>query len=80
MSKIMVKKPIVELEGDVQPDAIAQGFGSLGLMPSTLVTPDGLTMESEAAHGTVTRHFRQHPKGVKTSTPPLLLFLLGLEV
>ena len=67
----MVKKPIVELEGDVQPDAIAQGFGSLGLMTSTLITPDGLTMESEAAHGTVTRHFRQHPKGVKTSTTPI---------
>ena len=58
-------------DGDVQSDAIAQGFGSLGLMTSTLVTPDGLTMESEVAHGTVTRYYRQHQKGVKTSTNPI---------
>ena len=55
-------------DGDVQSDIVAQGFGSLGLMTSTLVTPDGQTMESEAAHGTVTRHFRRHEKGEETST------------
>ena len=55
-------------DGDVQSDSVAQGFGSLGLMTSVLVTPDGRTMESEAAHGTVTRHYRQHQKGEPTST------------
>ena len=55
-------------DGDVQSDTVAQGFGSLGLMTSTLVTPDGEIMEAEAAHGTVTRHYRQHQKGMKTST------------
>jgi len=58
-------------DGDVQSDTVAQGFGSLGLMTSTLVTPDGKTMEAEAAHGTVTRHFRQHQQGNKTSTNPI---------
>ncbi len=55
-------------DGDVQSDTVAQGFGSLGLMTSTLVTPDGKTMEAEAAHGTVTRHYREHQKGRPTST------------
>jgi isocitrate dehydrogenase len=55
-------------DGDVQSDTVAQGFGSLGLMTSVLITPDGKTMEAEAAHGTVTRHFRQHQKGEPTST------------
>lgn len=58
-------------DGDVQSDIVAQGFGSLGLMTSVLITPDGKTMESEAAHGTVTRHYRQHQKGQKTSTNPI---------
>ena len=58
-------------DGDVQSDILAQGFGSLGLMTSTLVTPDGKTMEAEAAHGTVTRHFREHQKGNPTSTNPI---------
>ncbi len=58
-------------DGDVQSDIVAQGFGSLGLMTSVLVTPDGKTMEAEAAHGTVTRHFRQHQLGNPTSTNPL---------
>ncbi|WP_010664092.1 isocitrate dehydrogenase (NADP(+)) [Marinilabilia salmonicolor] len=58
-------------DGDVQSDTLAQGFGSLGLMTSTLVTPDGKTMEAEAAHGTVTRHFRQHQAGKPTSTNPI---------
>lgn len=58
-------------DGDVQSDTIAQGFGSLGLMTSTLVTPDGKTMEAEAAHGTVTRHYREHQKGNPTSTNPI---------
>ncbi len=58
-------------DGDVQSDTVAQGFGSLGLMTSTLITPDGKTMEAEAAHGTVTRHYRQHQKGEKTSTNPI---------
>jgi isocitrate dehydrogenase len=58
-------------DGDVQSDTIAQGFGSLGLMTSTLITPDGKIMESEAAHGTVTRHYRMHQKGLPTSTNPL---------
>jgi isocitrate dehydrogenase len=55
-------------DGDVQSDTVAQGFGSLGLMTSVLLTPDGKTMEAEAAHGTVTRHFREHQKGKETST------------
>ncbi len=58
-------------DGDVQSDTVAQGFGSLGLMTSVLITPDGKTMESEAAHGTVTRHFRLHQQGKPTSTNPL---------
>ncbi len=58
-------------DGDVQSDTLAQGFGSLGLMTSTLVTPDGKTMEAEAAHGTVTRHYREHLKGNPTSTNPI---------
>ncbi len=58
-------------DGDVQSDTVAQGFGSLGLMTSVLVTPDGQTMESEAAHGTVTRHFRDHQAGKPTSTNPI---------
>ena len=58
-------------DGDVQSDTVAQGFGSLGLMTSTLVTPDGKTMEAEAAHGTVTRHFRLHQQGKPTSTNPI---------
>ncbi|MCY4298381.1 MAG: NADP-dependent isocitrate dehydrogenase [Flavobacteriaceae bacterium] len=58
-------------DGDVQSDTVAQGFGSLGLMTSTLVTPDGKTMEAEAAHGTVTRHYREHQKGNPTSTNPI---------
>lgn len=58
-------------DGDVQSDTVAQGFGSLGLMSSTLVTPDGKTMEAEAAHGTVTRHYRQHQQGKPTSTNPI---------
>ncbi len=58
-------------DGDVQSDTVAQGFGSLGLMTSTLVTPDGEIMEAEAAHGTVTRHFRQHQLGKATSTNPM---------
>ena len=58
-------------DGDVQSDTVAQGFGSLGLMTSVLVTPDGRTMEAEAAHGTVTRHYRQHQQGKETSTNPI---------
>ncbi len=58
-------------DGDVQSDTIAQGFGSLGLMTSVLVTPDGKTVEAEAAHGTVTRHYRQHQQGKETSTNPI---------
>ena len=58
-------------DGDVQSDTVAQGFGSLGLMTSVLVTPDGKTVEAEAAHGTVTRHYRQHQQGKETSTNPL---------
>jgi isocitrate dehydrogenase len=58
-------------DGDVQSDTVAQGFGSLGLMTSTLITPDGMTMEAEAAHGTVTRHYRQHQQGKPTSTNPI---------
>jgi isocitrate dehydrogenase len=58
-------------DGDVQSDTVAQGFGSLGLMTSVLFTPDGKTCEAEAAHGTVTRHYRQHQRGEKTSTNPI---------
>ena len=58
-------------DGDVQSDTVAQGFGSLGLMTSVLMTPDGKTVEAEAAHGTVTRHFRQHQAGKPTSTNPI---------
>ncbi|SDH85776.1 NADP-dependent isocitrate dehydrogenase [Nonomuraea jiangxiensis] len=58
-------------DGDVQSDTVAQGFGSLGLMTSVLMTPDGQTVEAEAAHGTVTRHYRQHQQGKPTSTNPI---------
>ena len=58
-------------DGDVQSDTVAQGFGSLGLMTSVLLTPDGKTVEAEAAHGTVTRHYREHQKGKQTSTNPI---------
>jgi isocitrate dehydrogenase len=58
-------------DGDVQSDTVAQGYGSLGLMTSVLMTPDGRTVEAEAAHGTVTRHYREHQKGNKTSTNPV---------
>jgi isocitrate dehydrogenase len=58
-------------DGDVQSDTVAQGFGSLGLMTSVLMTPDGRTVEAEAAHGTVTRHYREHQKGNATSTNPI---------
>jgi len=60
-----------DYDGDVQSDIVAQGFGSLGLMTSVLITPDGKTFEAEAAHGTVTRHFREHQKGNETSTNPI---------
>ena len=58
-------------DGDVQSDIVAQGFGSLGLMTSVLLTEDGKTVETEAAHGTVTRHYRRHQKGEETSTNPI---------
>ena len=58
-------------DGDVQSDTVAQGFGSLGLMTSVLMTPDGNTIEAEAAHGTVTRHYRLHQQGKETSTNPI---------
>ena len=58
-------------DGDVQSDTMAQGYGSLGLMTSVLLTPDGKTMEAEAAHGTVTRHYRMHQEGKETSTNPI---------
>ena len=58
-------------DGDVQSDQVAQGFGSLGLMTSVLMTPDGKTVEAEAAHGTVTRHYRMHQQGKATSTNPI---------
>src|SRR5260370_7651745 len=58
-------------DGDVESDIVAQGFGSLGLMTSVLMTPDGSCIEAEAAHGTVTRHYRQHQSGKPTSTNPL---------
>jgi isocitrate dehydrogenase len=63
--------PLPDYDGDVQSDIVAQGFGSLGLMTSVLITPDGKTFESEAAHGTVTRHYREHQKGHETSTNPI---------
>ena len=69
-------------DGDVQSDTVAQGFGSLGLMTSTLITPDGKVMEAEAAHGTAPRHFREHQKGNRTSTNPIasiLAWTRGLE-
>ena len=58
-------------DGDVQSDVVAQGFGSLGMMTSQLMTPDGQIVEAEAAHGTVTRHYRQHQQGKATSTNPI---------
>jgi isocitrate dehydrogenase len=58
-------------DGDVQSDIVAQGYGSLGLMTSVLICPDGKTVEAEAAHGTVTRHYRMHQKGQETSTNPI---------
>ena len=58
-------------DGDVQSDTMAQGYGSLGLMTSVLLTPDGKVMEAEAAHGTVTRHYRMHQQGKETSTNPI---------
>jgi isocitrate dehydrogenase len=58
-------------DGDVQSDTVAQGYGSLGLMSSVLLAPDGKTMEAEAAHGTVTRHYRMHQQGKETSTNPI---------
>ena len=58
-------------DGDVQSDSIAQGYGSLGMMTSVLICPDGRTVESEAAHGTVTRHYRMHQQGKETSTNPI---------
>ena len=65
-------------DGDVQSDIVAQGFGSLGLMTSVLMTPDGKTVEAEAAHGTVTRHYRQHQKGEETSTNSIFAWTRGL--
>merc|ERR1712135_165425 len=58
-------------DGDVQSDSVAQGYGSLGMMTSVLICPDGKTVESEAAHGTVTRHFRMHQQKKETSTNPI---------
>src|SRR3712207_8100342 len=63
--------PYTTLFRSVQSDTVAQGFGSLGLMTSVLATPDGRTVEAEAAHGTVTRHYRQHQQGKETSTNPI---------
>jgi isocitrate dehydrogenase len=62
-------------DGDVQSDIVAQGYGSLGLMTSVLVAPDGKTIEAEAAHGTVTRHYREHQKGKETSTNPIASYI-----
>ena len=64
-------------DGDVQSDTVAQGFGSLGLMTSVLMTPDGRTVEAEAAHGTVTRHYRQYQQATQPPTNRSLLFTLG---
>lgn len=61
----------VDYDGDVQSDIVAQGFGSLGLMTSFLITPDGRTLLTEAAHGSVTKHFRKHQQGLETSTNPI---------
>jgi isocitrate dehydrogenase len=58
-------------DGDVQSDSVAQGYGSLGMMTSVLICPDGKTVEAEAAHGTVTRHYRMHQQGKETSTNPI---------
>ena len=69
--KTLYANPSLDYDGDVQSDVVAQGFGSLGLMTSTLTTPDGQAFESEAAHGTVTRHYREHQKGRETSTNPI---------
>ena len=66
-------------DGDVQSDTVAQGFGSLGLMTSVLMTPDGKTIEAEAAHGTVTRHYRMHQQGKRRQLIRLLQFLHGQE-
>lgn len=69
-------------DGDVQSDIVAQGYGSLGLMTSVLVCPDGKTIEAEAAHGTVTRHYREYQKGKETSTNPvasIFAWTRGLE-
>jgi isocitrate dehydrogenase len=71
MTTIKVANPIVELDGDIQSDTVAQGFGSLGLMSSVLLSPDGRTVEAEAAHGSVTRHYREHQKGKEPSTNPI---------
>jgi isocitrate dehydrogenase len=62
-------------DGDVQSDILAQGYGSLGLMTSVLIAPDGKTIEAEAAHGTVTRHYREHQKGRETSTNPIASYV-----
>ena len=64
-------RPPQNYDGDVQSDIVAQGYGSLGLMTSVLITPDGKTVEAEAAHGTVTRHWREYQKGNPTSTNPV---------
>ena len=64
-------------DGDVQSDSVAQGYGSLGLMTSVLICPDGKTVESEAAHGTVTRHYRNHQKGLETSTNPIGMYIIA---
>jgi isocitrate dehydrogenase len=66
---------VKDYDGDVQSDLVAQAFGSLGLMTSVLTTPDGKAFESEAAHGTVTRHYREHQKGNLTSTNPIASIL-----
>uniref|UniRef100_A0A673H8E4 isocitrate dehydrogenase (NADP(+)) n=1 Tax=Sinocyclocheilus rhinocerous TaxID=307959 RepID=A0A673H8E4_9TELE len=63
-------------DGDVQSDSVAQGYGSLGMMTSVLVCPDGRTVEAEAAHGTVTRHYRMHQQGKETSTNPIGFFMI----
>ena len=70
-SRRLLPKPPRTEDGEVQSDSVAQGFGSLGLMTSVLMTPDGQTVEAEAAHGTVTRHYRRWQKGEKTSTNPI---------
>ena len=67
-------------DGDVQSDTVAQGFGSLGLMTSQLMTPDGKILEAEAAHGTVTRHYREHQKGNETSTNSIASILSLIHI